>query len=186
MRRCNRSISTISRKSDPTMPPELFERRQEIRRDAKIIVLAPSDIVSFRSARTRRMEGYAAALERSRTRHRRHRRFAGNPPASFAPHPRDRNRAIAGDAGRLPSRPLFSASESSMLYPSFSRARRRGWKDMRLASSAPELAVVGAGALRGILRLPLCHLQNIGIGPSWAMLGTLSDIVPFRRRGRRG
>ncbi|MBF2761708.1 MAG: DMT family transporter [Ectothiorhodospiraceae bacterium AqS1] len=43
---------------------------------------------------------------------------------------------------------------------------------MRFALSAPELAIVGAGALWGILWLPLRYLQELGTGPSWAMLGT--------------
>lgn len=43
---------------------------------------------------------------------------------------------------------------------------------MRAPLTAPELAIVGAGALWGILWIPLRYLQDLGTGPLWSMLGT--------------
>ncbi|WP_025771820.1 DMT family transporter [Thioalkalivibrio sp. HK1] len=59
---------------------------------------------------------------------------------------------------------------------------------MRLPLAAPELAIIGAGALWGLLWIPLRYLEEIGTGPLWSMLGTFSLslllLLPFILRRR--
>ncbi len=45
---------------------------------------------------------------------------------------------------------------------------------MRRALVAPEFAIAGAGALWGIIWIPLRYLEGLGTGPLWAMLGTFA------------